>query len=106
MIAGRKFGDLEGKSLIIDRGLYGLKSSAARFHEYLLAKLREFEYYPTKADADLWMKDCGTYYSYIAWYVDDVLCFDKNPIHIIKKLQETMWWRVWENQNIILEVMW
>ena len=23
------------------------------------------------------MKDCGTHYSYIAHYVDDVLCFNK-----------------------------
>ena len=53
VIAGREFGDLEGKSLIIDRGLYGLKSSAARFHEHLSAKLRELGYYPTKADDNL-----------------------------------------------------
>jgi hypothetical protein len=41
VIAGPKFGPgVEGKRLVIDKGLYGLRSSAARFHEHLAAKLR------------------------------------------------------------------
>ena len=34
VIAGPEFGEHAGKRMIIDRGLYGLKSSAARFHEH------------------------------------------------------------------------
>jgi hypothetical protein len=38
--AGTEFGvDLHGKNLIIDKSLYGLKTSAARFHEYLSQSL-------------------------------------------------------------------
>jgi hypothetical protein len=34
--AGPEFGvNLHGKNLIIDKSLYGLKTSVARFHEYL-----------------------------------------------------------------------
>ena len=40
--AGPEFGDYAGKTLIVDKGLYGLKSSAARFHEHLAAKLRKW----------------------------------------------------------------
>jgi hypothetical protein len=38
--ADPEFGvDLHGKNLIIDKSLYGLKTSAARFHEYLSESL-------------------------------------------------------------------
>ena len=53
VIAGPEFGDLAGKKLIIDKGLYGLRSSAARFHEHLSKKIRELGYQPSRADPDL-----------------------------------------------------
>jgi hypothetical protein len=40
MTTGPEFGvDSHGKNLIIDKSLYGLKTSAARFHEYLSESL-------------------------------------------------------------------
>jgi hypothetical protein len=87
VIAGREFGELAGKPLIIDKGLYGLRSSSARFHEHLSAKLRSMGYRPSKADSDFWIKDCGTHYEYIATYVDDVLAFGKNPMATIDELK-------------------
>jgi Reverse transcriptase (RNA-dependent DNA polymerase) len=86
IIAGPEFGPLAGKPLIIDRGLYGLKSSSARFHEHLSAKLRSIGYRPTKADTDFWIKDCGQHYEYIATYFDDVLMYSKDPMKIIEEL--------------------
>ena len=51
--AGKEFGpDLEGKRLVIYKSLYGLRTSAARFHEHLAEKLRTLGYKPTKADRD------------------------------------------------------
>ena len=44
---------------------------------------------PSKADSDLWMKNCGSHYEYIARYVDDIIVFAKDPMAIMKKLQET-----------------
>ena len=44
IIAGPEFGAAVGKPLIIDKGLYGLRSSSARFHEHLAAKLRLMGY--------------------------------------------------------------
>ena len=46
------------------------------------------EYKPSKADPDLWIKDCGTHYKYIARYVDDVLAFGKDPMSMILELQK------------------
>jgi len=87
IIARKEFGKLSGEPLIIDKGLYGLRSSGARFHKHLSHKLRIMGYSPTKADPDLWIKSSGTHYEYIATYVDDVLCFGKDPMTTIKELQ-------------------
>ena len=51
--AGREFGPkVAGSLMIIDKGLYGLKSSSARFHEHFSAKLRTMGYLPSQADPD------------------------------------------------------
>ena len=79
IIAGPEFGKkLQGKRLLIDKALYGLKSSSARFHEHLSATLLSMGFKPSKADYDLWMKPMGDHYEYIARYVDDVIVFSKN----------------------------
>jgi hypothetical protein len=71
--AGPEFGANAGKILIVDKGLYGLKSSAARFHEHLAAKLRKMGFKPSRTDLDLWYRKKDGYYEYIATYVDDLL---------------------------------
>ena len=37
------------------------------------------EFFPSRAEPDIWMKDCGDHYEYIAVYVDDLLLVSKNP---------------------------
>ncbi len=76
IIAGPEFGpELEGKRLIIDKALYGLKSSSARFHEHRSQTLKKMGYSPSKADADLWYKQVGDHYEYIARYVFTVVSY-------------------------------
>ena len=41
IIGEKEFGEHQGKRKIIDKGPYGLKTSAARFHESLSSKLRK-----------------------------------------------------------------
>jgi hypothetical protein len=48
IISGEEFGEFSGQPLIIDRGLYGLRSSSARFHEHLSCKLRSMVYVPPR----------------------------------------------------------
>ena len=88
VIAGPEFGIHEGKRMIVDRALYGLKSSAARFHEHLSAKLRAMGFQPSKADPDLWFRNVNDHYEYIARYVDDVIAFSKDPMAIMKELEK------------------
>jgi hypothetical protein len=89
MIAGPEFGlDLHGKNLIIDKSLYGLKTSAARFHEHLSESLLRLGFKNTKHDPDLWMMDKSSHYEYLATYVDEILIWSKDPMAVIKVLEK------------------
>ena len=91
VIAGKEFGPaLEGKPLILHKGCYGLRSSAARFHKHLAHRIRELGFTPTKVDADLYMrKHKDGYYEYIATYVDDLLIMSKEPMALIEEFKKT-----------------
>jgi hypothetical protein len=80
---------LHCKNLIIDKSLYGLKTSAARFHEHLSKSLLRLRLKKTKHDPDLWMVDGSSHYEYIATYVDDILIWSKDPMTVIKSLEKT-----------------
>ena len=87
--AGKEFKGQTGKALIIDKGLYGLRSSAARFHEHLAATIRKLGFTPSQADSDLYIRRCGDHYELLATYVDDLLVFSRDPIPLIKELEKT-----------------
>eukprot|EP00978_Attheya_sp_CCMP212_P025247 scaffold80878_cov54-Attheya_sp.AAC.1 len=87
-IAGPEFGDDAGKRMIIDKGLYGLRTSGARFHEHLSKKLRTLGFVPSKADADLWIQPQADNYEFIATYVDDLLVFSRDPNPIIDEIKD------------------
>ena len=58
VVVGDGFGELSGHTLIIEKALYGLRSSGARFHEKFADTLRDMGYTPCKADPeDVWLKD-------------------------------------------------
>jgi Reverse transcriptase (RNA-dependent DNA polymerase) len=87
--AGPEFGStLCGKNLIINKSLYGLKTSAARFHEHLAESLLRLGFVKTKHDNDLWMIDKISHYEYLATYVDDILVWSKDPMGVIKSLEK------------------
>ena len=87
-VLGPEYGNLGNKTLLFVKSLYGLKTSGARFHEHLSDTLKKLAFKPSKADADLWIKDCGTHYEYIARYVDDILVFSKNPQKILTDMSK------------------
>jgi hypothetical protein len=87
--AGPEFGaTLCGNNLIINKSLYGLKTSAARFHEHLAELLLRLGFKKTKHDPDLWMIDKASHYEYLATYVDDILIWSKDPMSVIKSLEK------------------
>ena len=86
--AGPEFGDRAGHFLVIAKALYGLKSSGLRWHERLADVLRAEGYFISRAEQDIWMKDMGDHYEYIAVYVDDLLIASKNPQKVIDMLTD------------------
>ena len=90
IIAGPEFKELAGRILLIDKALFGLRTSGARFHEHLSVKLSKLGFHPTKADPDLWMREHAEgHYEYIARFVDDVVAFAKDPLSIMKELERS-----------------
>jgi hypothetical protein len=55
-ILGPKFGHESGKSSVLVRTLYGLKSAGAAFRAHLASFMGQMGYTFCKADPDLWLK--------------------------------------------------
>ena len=90
--AGPEFGSDRGKTMIVVRALYGLKSSGAAFRSFLAEHLYDIGYKPSPADPDVWMrpavKDNGfKYWEYVLCYVDDLLAISHNPSRIMKSIE-------------------
>ena len=90
--AGLEFGsDIQGTVLIIERALYGLKSSAAAWRNMLAQTMLDLGFKSCVADNDVWMKprtkENGLeYYEYVLIYVDDILCFSEKPKEVMDSL--------------------
>ena len=91
-ILGPEFGSDAGKTAIIVRALYGLKSAGAAFRAHLASFMRQMGYTSCKADPDLWLKaetrpdDNVRYYAYILCYVDDILCIHHNAMSVLNQI--------------------
>ena len=89
-VAGPEFGPEDaGKTMIVIRALYGLKSSGAAFRSFLAEALYDLGYNPSKADPDVWMRPAikqngFIYWEYILCYVDDVLSISEKPDNALK----------------------
>ena len=88
IVAGPEFGDRHGHSLIVVKAIYGLKSSGLRWWERCSVILKDMNFFPSKAEDDIWMRDCQTHYEYIARYVDDLAIASHNPQAIIDDLKK------------------
>ena len=78
-LAGPEFGPLQGHLLVIERALYGLQTSGARWHDRFSDTLRDMGFTPCEADPDVWMRPTDTHYEYVCVYVDDIMMFGKTP---------------------------
>jgi hypothetical protein len=92
--AGPEFGPHNvGKTVIIVRTMYGLKSSGAAWHANLSETLQGMGFTPSYADPDVWYKpaikeDGFEYYEYILVYVDDILVVSAAPRPVMRTLQK------------------
>ena len=88
IVAGPEFGDRQGHTLVIVKALYGLKSSGLRWRERFADVLKEMGFTSSRAEPDIWMRDRGDHYEYIAVYVDDLLIASREPNKIVRILEE------------------
>ena len=93
IIAGPEFGEDAGKPMIIERALYGLKSSGAAWRQMLSASIKKMNFISSKGDPDLYYKpatkpDGTKYYEYLLVYVDDILCISHNTKAIMDQMAE------------------
>jgi Reverse transcriptase (RNA-dependent DNA polymerase) len=70
------------------KALYGLQSSRLRWRERFANVLKEMGFTSSRAEPDIWMRDRGDHYEYIAVYVDDLLIVSCEPNEIVKILEE------------------
>jgi len=89
--AGAEWGSKQGCPVIIVRALYGLKSSGAEWKKTFASYIKHtLGYEPcVGADDNVYLKPMkdtngNEYYSYLIVYVDDVLCFDKDPDRVLR----------------------
>jgi hypothetical protein len=73
---------------VIDRALYGLRSSGLCWHQRFSDVLRSMGFTPSKAEAEIWMQENDCLYDYIAVYVDGLWIAARNPNSIVQNLQE------------------
>ena len=82
----------EGSLATVEQALYGLPTSANRWHQHLAESLRRMGFLPTRYDQDVWYidhKDPKTPgYDYIGTHTDDLLIVAKNPSKYMEQLQK------------------
>ena len=94
MVAGPEFGSEEGKSFLVVKALYGLKSASFSFRSHMAEKLASMGFQSSMADPDVWLRaatktDGESYYEYVLMYVDDILSIACDPRIILQEIQST-----------------
>ena len=94
MIAGPEFGTEEGKTFLVVKALYGLKSASFSFRSYMAEKLSDMGFQSSMADPDVWLRaatkgDGERYYEYVLMYVDDILAISCSARPILEEVQRT-----------------
>ena len=89
-IAGKEFGELEGKIIIIKKALYGLATSGERWHKHFADSLLGLGFKPTRYDRDVWLRKHKSQksYEYICIHVDDFCITSKTPEKVMASIQE------------------
>ncbi|MFM8621767.1 MAG: reverse transcriptase domain-containing protein, partial [Holophagaceae bacterium] len=89
IVAGPEFAELEGHLLVIEKALYGLRSSGKRWHERFAECLVEEGFKPCKVEPDIWMRPSSdkSCYEMVAVYVDDLAFGMKNPKAFLEVLE-------------------
>ena len=91
-IAGKDFVPLAIHLLIIEKDLYGLRTSCLRWHDKFSDCLHDIGFEPSKDKTNIWMRLNLAYkiYEYIAVYVDVLVIAAKDYDVIISTLKTSI----------------
>jgi hypothetical protein len=90
--AGPEFGsDLVGSIVIIQKALYGLRSSSERWHAHFADTLRALQFKQSRYDKDVWIRlgNESLFYEYVCTHVDDFMIVSKTPEKIMESIKAT-----------------
>lgn len=92
--AGPEFKQFEGRTILIKRALYSLKTSAGAWLEYLTSSLRDLGFKTSTMDPNVWLQprldDDNNLvgYDYICVHVDNFAVFAMEPSKYITRLSK------------------
>ena len=78
-----------GSYASVEQALYGLPTSANRWHAHLADTLRVIGFRPTRYDPDVWIRAQEDHHEYIGTHTDDLMVVSKNPQGIMDTLSKT-----------------
>ena len=93
-IAGNEWKANEGRTILIVRALYGLKSSALAWRKHLADTIgNKIGFESSLADPDVWLEaetsqEDKAYYAYILVYSDDILNIHEDPRRYMEMLKK------------------
>jgi Reverse transcriptase (RNA-dependent DNA polymerase) len=71
----------------VNKALYGLRCSGARWHDKFADCVRELDIFSCKSEPDIWMRTNHDQYEHVAVYVDDLAVAMKDPKAFIDILE-------------------
>ena len=87
-IAGREWGEEEGKILILLKSVYGLKSCGSAWFEEFATALISLGFVPSRSGPCVFIRRFQDSYEYIVVWVDDLLVFSKRAKEVIKSIND------------------
>jgi len=93
---GEEFNEYDKKIKVntiatVEKALYGLPTSANRWHAHLSDNLRAMGFKPSRFDSDIWLKlrDNKAGYDYIGTHTDDLMIVADDADTLMAKIRET-----------------
>ena len=87
-MAGKEWGDDEGKNLILQKAVYGLKSCGSAWFDEFATALISLGFVPSNAGPCVFIRIHEDTYEYIVCYVDDCCIYSRRAKEVVDSINE------------------